>query len=70
MTKIRIALALGAAAALALGSAYAQDAAKPLAKPEAKKEEQHRHGGKQHRMQRMGGGCHDQGRGAEHDHRG
>jgi hypothetical protein len=75
MRPLRIALALAAAAALGLGSAYAQDTAKPGAKPEAKKEEQHRHGangqhghgGKHHRMQGTGGGCHE-GQSAEHKH--
>ncbi|MCD6040720.1 MAG: hypothetical protein K0R40_323 [Burkholderiales bacterium] len=76
-TVTSIALALGAAVTLGLGAAYAQEAAKPGAKPEAKQEE-HRHGaehrqGKQHRhgMQRMGGemrgGCHE-GEAAEHKH--
>lgn len=66
-TVRNIALALGAAGALALGSAaLAQDAKKPEAKPEAS----HEHRG-QHGMNRMRENCHGESRGAsggEHNH--
>ncbi len=70
-----IAFALGAAGALALGAAYAQDAAKPAPKPEAKKEQRHgmqEHRNGMHRMREMRGGCHGESaagaQGEEHRH--
>lgn len=66
-TLTNIALALGAAGALALGSAaVAQDASKPEAKMETRASKEHRgehreHGAK--RMREMRGGCHDESRG-------
>ena len=66
-TLTNIALALGAASALALGSAaFAQDSAKPeAAKPESA--EKHRHGHDKSPMRGMRGGCQGESRG-EHNH--
>jgi hypothetical protein len=68
-TVRNIALALGTAGALVLGSAaFAQDAAKPEAKPDAKPDTSHPHRS-QHGMDRMRGmrdNC--QGGAAEHKH--
>lgn len=71
-TLTNIALALGAASALALGSAaFAQDSAKPeAAKPEAATPEsaqKHRHGHDKSPMRGMRGGCQGESRG-EHNH--
>ena len=70
-TVRNIALALGAAGALALGSAaLAQETKKPEAKPEAGHE--HRGGHGRQGMNGMRGNCHGENRGgqsgAEHNH--
>jgi hypothetical protein len=69
-TVRNIAFTLGAAGALALGSAaLAQDSPKPEAKSEASQEHRGEHG--MNRMREMRGGCHGESHGAareEHDH--
>jgi len=74
MKSVRnIVAAIAAGSALALGAAaFAQDTPKPdAAKPQAKEHQhrgEHRHEGMRGMRGTRGGGCHQSGGGAEHDH--